>query len=72
MRMIVNAISVFALVGFFILIFVWAVKVAAYDNKELPNNIEDCLIEIEDLSMDNRYYNRIAELCNQIRELNTK
>lgn len=58
-----------------ILLFFGFIGIVAYccihidDNRELPDTIENCLTEIEDLSMQNMNYSRIHDLCVRIQEL---
>lgn len=62
--------NIFALLLF--IVFIWIVVYCCIhidDNRELPDKIENCLTEIEDLSMQNMNYDRIHDLCVRIQEL---
>lgn len=69
--MVLNIITILGSLVAIYFVIVWAVKCSEYDNKELPNNVEDSLLEIEDLSLDNVYYDRIYKLCENIMKLHS-
>lgn len=69
--MILNILAVIAVVIGFLLLVGWAIKVSEYCDKELPDTVNGCLFEIQELT-EHLCNKRIDDLCGRIEELYLK
>lgn len=65
--MILNILALLIFIGFFILVIYCGIHID--EDKDLPNTVEDCLVEIEELSLNTVYQDRIYDLCENARRL---
>ena len=65
--MILNILALLIFIGFFILVIYCGIHID--EDKDLPNTVEDCLAEIEDLSLNAVYQDRIYDLCENVMRL---
>lgn len=70
--MIVNILAIVIGIFFWILIAYLLTQLTKDEYRELPDDIEDCLVEIEDITLGYAFHDRVRELTEQIRKLQEK
>lgn len=70
--MILSILSLLAVLVFWAGVAYWLIQLGKYDYKQLPDNIEHCLLEIEDITECYAFHDRVCELTDQIRKLQEK
>ena len=70
--MFISVLAIAIVVFFWILIAYLCVQLTKDDYKILPGSIEDCLVEIDDITLGYAFHDRVRELTEQIRKLQEK